>query len=239
MVFPIQVLSTDNKQAFQFGWGPVCWIYVSEIPTSRLRGLNVSLAAATQWIFNLAVARATPVMLNNAGAHGYGTYFIYGSFNFVIAIGAYFLVPETKGVSTNQTALEALLTSGRSRSSVWTSYLVRPTSMVWKMWESPPNMAILKSPQLDMSSRFPSSRRIPGIVEGTAWGIKGLSHVVVCTSLAVIQAHQHQKLSSWRLFHHSLLRITWRCLLSLPLFWTNVVDIGALRLDLGGFIVGC
>jgi MFS family permease len=34
---------------FQFGWGPVCWIYVSEIPTSRLRGLNVSLAAATQW----------------------------------------------------------------------------------------------------------------------------------------------------------------------------------------------
>lgn len=35
--------------AFQFGWGPVCWIYVSEIPTSRLRGLNVSLAAATQW----------------------------------------------------------------------------------------------------------------------------------------------------------------------------------------------
>lgn len=36
---------------FQFGWGPVCWIYVSEIPTSRLRGLNVSLAAATQWLF--------------------------------------------------------------------------------------------------------------------------------------------------------------------------------------------
>ena len=31
---------------FQFGWGPVCWIYVSEIPTARLRGLNVSMAAA-------------------------------------------------------------------------------------------------------------------------------------------------------------------------------------------------
>ena len=34
---------------FQLGWGPICWIYVSEIPTNRLRGLNVSLAAATQW----------------------------------------------------------------------------------------------------------------------------------------------------------------------------------------------
>ena len=61
--------------AFQFGWGPVCWIYVSEIPTSRLRALNVSLAAATQWIFNLAVARATPVMLQTVGSNGYGTYF--------------------------------------------------------------------------------------------------------------------------------------------------------------------
>jgi len=85
--------------AFQFGWGPVCWIYVSEIPTLRLRGQVVALAAATQWIFNLAVARATPVMLDTVGADGYGTYFIYGSFCFTMAIGAYFLVPETKGIS--------------------------------------------------------------------------------------------------------------------------------------------
>jgi hypothetical protein len=33
---------------FQFGWGPVCWIYVSEIPAARLRSLNVAIAAATQ-----------------------------------------------------------------------------------------------------------------------------------------------------------------------------------------------
>jgi hypothetical protein len=46
---------------FQFGWGPVCWIYVSEIPAARLRSLNVAIAAATQWLFNFVVARATPV----------------------------------------------------------------------------------------------------------------------------------------------------------------------------------
>ncbi|TKA82549.1 hypothetical protein B0A55_02285 [Friedmanniomyces simplex] len=85
--------------AFQFGWGPVCWIYVSEIPTSRLRGLNVSLAAATQWLFNLVVARATPVMLQTVGPHGYGTYFIFGSFCFCMVFVAWFFVPETKGVS--------------------------------------------------------------------------------------------------------------------------------------------
>ncbi|RKU39802.1 hypothetical protein DL546_000837 [Coniochaeta pulveracea] len=85
--------------AFQFGWGPVCWIYVSEIPTNRLRGQNVALAAATQWLFNLVVARVSPVMLVTAGGPtGYGTYFIYGSFCFVMGILA-FWVPETKGIS--------------------------------------------------------------------------------------------------------------------------------------------
>jgi len=85
--------------AFQFGWGPVCWIYVSEIPTNRLRGYNVALAAATQWLFNLVVARVTPIMLVKVGGStGYGTYFIYGSFCFAMAIAAFF-VPETKGVS--------------------------------------------------------------------------------------------------------------------------------------------
>jgi Sugar (and other) transporter len=57
---------------FQFGWGPVCWIYVSEIAAARLRGLNVAFAAATQWLFNFVVARATPNMLASMGRGGYG-----------------------------------------------------------------------------------------------------------------------------------------------------------------------
>lgn len=57
---------------FQFGWGPVCWIYVSEIPTARLRSINVAIAAATQWLFNFVVARATPNMIATVGVGGYG-----------------------------------------------------------------------------------------------------------------------------------------------------------------------
>lgn len=52
--------------------GPVCWIYVSEIPIARLRGLNVAIAAATQWLFHFVVARATPNMLATVGKGGYG-----------------------------------------------------------------------------------------------------------------------------------------------------------------------
>ncbi|MCJ1306859.1 hypothetical protein MMC25_000503 [Agyrium rufum] len=85
---------------FQFGWGPVCWILVSEIPTARLRGLNVSYAAATQWLFNFVVARSTPVMLTTVGGStGYGTYFIFGSFCFAMVFFVVLLIPETKGVS--------------------------------------------------------------------------------------------------------------------------------------------
>ncbi|EMF13884.1 general substrate transporter [Sphaerulina musiva SO2202] len=84
---------------FQFGWGPVCWIYVSEIPTARLRALNVSIAAATQWLFNFVVARATPTMIATVGRGGFGAYFIYGSFCFTMFVFTFIFVPETKGRS--------------------------------------------------------------------------------------------------------------------------------------------
>ncbi|KAB8072010.1 general substrate transporter [Aspergillus leporis] len=84
---------------FQFGWGPVCWIYVSEIPTARLRGLNVAFAAATQWLFNFVVARAVPNMLATVGSNGYGTYIIFSCFCFSMGIFVWFFIPETKGLS--------------------------------------------------------------------------------------------------------------------------------------------
>ncbi|KAE8163201.1 general substrate transporter [Aspergillus tamarii] len=84
---------------FQFGWGPVCWIYVSEIPTARLRSLNVSFAAATQWLFNFVVSRAVPNMLATVGANGYGTYIIFACFCFSMGVWVWFFIPDTKGLS--------------------------------------------------------------------------------------------------------------------------------------------
>lgn len=50
-------------------------------------------------LFNFVVARATPVMLDTVGPHGYGTYFIFGSFCVCMVFVALFFVPETKGIS--------------------------------------------------------------------------------------------------------------------------------------------
>ncbi|KAK3711692.1 hypothetical protein LTR37_009469 [Vermiconidia calcicola] len=87
---------------FQWGWGPVCWIYVSEIPTARLRGLNVALGAATQWLFNLVIARAVPNMLATMGEGGYGAFITFSCFCFSMFVFVWFLVPETKGMHLEQ-----------------------------------------------------------------------------------------------------------------------------------------
>ncbi|KAG9513978.1 general substrate transporter, partial [Aureobasidium melanogenum] len=84
---------------FQCGWGPVPWIYVSEIPTARLRGVNVALGAATQWLFNLVVARAVPNMLATMGKAGYGTFLFFAAACFLSFLFAWFFIPETKGLS--------------------------------------------------------------------------------------------------------------------------------------------
>lgn len=90
--------------AFNAGWGPVAWVYVSEIPSNRLRAYNVALASFTHWVMNLTVSKTTPVMLLSTP---YKTYFIFGSINVVMAIAGYWL-PETKGVCTLKVLLRNL-----------------------------------------------------------------------------------------------------------------------------------
>ncbi|KAM0324633.1 hypothetical protein ACHAQA_008023 [Verticillium albo-atrum] len=84
---------------FQFGWGPVCWIYVSEIATTRLRATNVSFAAATQWLFNFVISFTVPRMLNSMGVGGFGTYIFFSCWCLIMVIFVWFFIPETKGLS--------------------------------------------------------------------------------------------------------------------------------------------
>ncbi|KAH6887516.1 general substrate transporter [Thelonectria olida] len=85
--------------AYQFGWGPVVWTYTSEIPAARMRALQMGMATASQWLFNFVVAKSTPSMIATLGSHGFGTYFVYGSFCFTMVVFAWLFVPETKGLA--------------------------------------------------------------------------------------------------------------------------------------------
>ncbi|KAK1487241.1 hypothetical protein CCUS01_03585 [Colletotrichum cuscutae] len=84
---------------YQFGWGPVVWTYSSEIPPARLRAVMMGMATASQWLFNFVVAKATPSMFATLGEGGFGTYFVYGTFCFVMVVFAWFFVPETAGLA--------------------------------------------------------------------------------------------------------------------------------------------
>ena len=139
---------------------------MSEIPTNRIRAYNVALASFTHWVHNLAVSKATPVMLVTTP---YGAYFIFGSVNFVMAIIA-FWVPETKGVSVVppttpvRDVVDPVLC--RSRWSVWTKSLVQSTFRVFRM------LALLPSWRLRMKLRMalPSNRRHPWLTRSdSSW----------------------------------------------------------------------
>ncbi|KAJ4349341.1 uncharacterized protein N0V89_007955 [Didymosphaeria variabile] len=111
---------------YQFGWGPVVWTYSSEIPPARLRALMMGMAVASQWLFNFVVAKATPSMFATLGKNGFGTYFVYGSFCFVMVIYAWFLIPETKGVSLEH--MDELF----SQNNVRNKFVPTPRAMVWE-----------------------------------------------------------------------------------------------------------
>jgi len=78
--------------SFAISMGPVSWTYPSEIFPMRVRAKAVSLATATNWIFNFALAWAVPPGLSNIA---YKTYFIFATFNVCCAIHVFFMFPET------------------------------------------------------------------------------------------------------------------------------------------------
>ncbi|KAF2135386.1 uncharacterized protein K452DRAFT_303574 [Aplosporella prunicola CBS 121167] len=89
-------------------WGPVSWVYPSEIFPSRLRAKAVSVATAFAWVFNFLFAYAVPTLLWYIN---YKTYFIFAGFNLVAFIHMFMTAPETKGMSLED--MDAVFASGR------------------------------------------------------------------------------------------------------------------------------
>ncbi|KAK2614731.1 hypothetical protein N8I77_001536 [Diaporthe amygdali] len=82
--------------AYNFSWGPMPWPYVSEIFPARIREPGVSIGVGSQWLFNFVFSLTTPYMITNMG---WGTFLLWGVFDVVIAILAFFFLKETKGLS--------------------------------------------------------------------------------------------------------------------------------------------
>lgn len=92
---------------FMFSWGPVCWVYISELFPNTIRSQATALAVAAQWIFNFVVSSTFVPMYEFSHFLAYA---LYGGICIVAAIFVWKLVPETKGKT-----LEEITTLWRSK----------------------------------------------------------------------------------------------------------------------------
>ncbi|CZS75096.1 unnamed protein product [Fusarium graminearum] len=80
-------------------YAPLGWALPAEVFPNSSRSKGVALATATVWLFNFVVGVATPPMIESIG---FGVYIFFGSWCFLAAVWAFFLVPETKGKTLEQ-----------------------------------------------------------------------------------------------------------------------------------------
>lgn len=88
---------------FASTWGPGAWIVIGEIFPLPIRSRGVGLSTASNWLWNTIIAVITPYMVGtNRGNLRSFVFFVWGGLCTCACIYAYFLVPETKGLSLEQ-----------------------------------------------------------------------------------------------------------------------------------------
>lgn len=93
---------------FMFSWGPICWVYISELFPNTIRSQATAIAVAFQWVFNFIVSSTFVPMYNmklGAMRDSFGHFFAYALYGVICVIAAIFvwrLVPETKGKTLEQ-----------------------------------------------------------------------------------------------------------------------------------------
>jgi len=88
---------------FASTWGPGAWVVIGEIFPLPIRSRGVALSTASNWLWNCIIAVITPYMVNpDKGNLKAKVFFIWGTLCVCCFLYAYFLIPETKGLSLEQ-----------------------------------------------------------------------------------------------------------------------------------------
>ncbi|CAR25434.1 sugar porter family MFS transporter [Lachancea thermotolerans CBS 6340] len=89
--------------SFAATWGPLAWVVVGEIFPLRVRAKSVAVCAASNWLFNFAIAYATPYLVDSEHANLQSkVFFIWGGCTFLCFLFVYFFIYETKGLTLEQ-----------------------------------------------------------------------------------------------------------------------------------------
>lgn len=84
---------------YSMGWGPLPWVYCSDIFPTRTRHFGLSTASASQWLWNFVVSYVTPRMVNNLG---WKIFIMFATVNVGAMLPFSLLIPETKGRSLEE-----------------------------------------------------------------------------------------------------------------------------------------
>ncbi|KAL1303043.1 hypothetical protein AAFC00_003354 [Neodothiora populina] len=88
---------------FASTWGPGAWIVIGEIFPLPIRSRGVALSTASNWLWNTIISVITPYMVSeDEGNLRSSVFFIWGGLCTAAFVYAYFLVPETKGLTLEQ-----------------------------------------------------------------------------------------------------------------------------------------
>ncbi|KAI9741472.1 MAG: hypothetical protein M1818_004278 [Claussenomyces sp. TS43310] len=94
-----------NISFFATTWGPIAWVLVGEIFPLPIRSRGVGLSTASNWFWNCIISVITPYMVGDdphSANLGAKVFFIWGSLCCLSVTFAFFLAPETKGLSLEQ-----------------------------------------------------------------------------------------------------------------------------------------
>lgn len=85
--------------SFMMSWGPICWVYISELFPNKIRGQAVAIAVAAQWAANFFISSTYPSMMSFSEPMTYG---FYGLMAVLSMLFVWKMVPETKGKSLEE-----------------------------------------------------------------------------------------------------------------------------------------
>jgi SP family arabinose:H+ symporter-like MFS transporter len=83
-----------------FGNGVACWVIISEIYPTKVRGRGMSIATTALWLVGYLGNQMFPIMQKNLGSDGTFWCFSAGALLTIVLVG--WLIPETKGRSLEE-----------------------------------------------------------------------------------------------------------------------------------------
>jgi len=83
-----------------FGNGVACWVIISEIYPTKVRGRGMSIATTALWLVGYLGNQMFPVMQKEWGSDGTFWVFSGGALLTIVLVG--WLIPETKGKSLEE-----------------------------------------------------------------------------------------------------------------------------------------